>query len=611
VAIQRTVSTKRLLIVSHDVVGSRMAGPGIRYWELARVLAHDLAVTLAAPTPVDLEREGFATASYAPGEPASLAALADGADVILANGFVLLSHPELAAAAAPLMLDLYDPTLLENLELFRGRGGAERARQHRQDLDLLAAQLDAGDAFLCATERQRDLYIGALMARGRVSPERADADPLLRGLIDVVSFGLPSEPPRRTGPALRGVLPGIGPETPLLLWTGGLWDWMDPATLIRAMPAVLAEVPDARLVFLAGRHPGAAAEMRAPAAARALAAELGLLGGAVQFYDEWVPYARRADFLLDADLLASLHRPGLESAYAAVRSRFLDHLWAGRASLVSAGDAAAALVERHGLGRTVPPEDPAATAAAIVALLADPAGRSACAGRAAALAADFAWERVATPIHAFCACPRHTRPGLTAGASDSGGAALSEAAQPVPDAGAARAGPAQKHDERDAMSTENHFEQEHQELVRRLEARWQLGAATGGGGPAGLLRRLLLRLLAPLLAEQREFNAALVRLFYLERQNITRVNALTAQVVSAHDRIGALSDYLAATARDLHGRADSLAAFDGELNDRVARLAHTAALLNDAVAAADEAAARLAAEVGALKARDGEAVRDA
>lgn len=160
------------------------------------------------------------------------------------------------------------------------------------------------------------------------------------------------------------------------------------------------------------------------------------------------------------------------------------------------------------------------------------------------------------------------------------------------------------------MSTDTTFEQEHQALVQRLEASWQLEAGAGGG-PIGLLRRVLLRLLAPLLAEQREFNAALVKLSYLERQGLARLDGLMAQVVSAHNRIGALSDYLMASTRDLHARLDTLAAFDAELNDRAARLAYTAGLLNDAQAAADEIVARLAEEIGALKANAGEVAPDA
>ena len=61
-------------------------------------------------------------------------------------------------------------------------------------------QLRAGDCFLCATERQRDMYLGALLAAGGVAPALADADPTLRGLLRVVPFGLPGEPPAPTPP---------------------------------------------------------------------------------------------------------------------------------------------------------------------------------------------------------------------------------------------------------------------------------------------------------------------------------------------------------------------------------------------------------------------------
>jgi glycosyltransferase involved in cell wall biosynthesis len=560
----------RLLIISHDTIGARMAGPGIRYWELARVLAGAADVTLAAPAPIDLAPQGFALADYAPTAPAGLAALSAAADLVLANGHVLAFYPALAAVRAPLILDLYDPVPIENLELFCEAAPAQRTTQSERDAALLRAQLLAGDYFLCATERQRDLYLGALLALGRVTPALYDQDPLLRNLLDVVSFGLPTEPPVHTAPALRAVLPGVDAATNLLLWSGGLWDWMDPLSVIRAMPAVLERHPQACLVFLSGAHPGGAAPMRRPDEARALAAELNLLGGAVQFYDQWVPYAYRANALLEADLLVSLGRPGLESAYAAVRSRFLDHLWAGRASLVSAGDAASDLVSAHQLGLVVPPGDVAATAAAIVALLDNPDERAACAARARALAQAYTWERVAAPLRTFCLQPRRTRPP----------------------AAPARPQPARK--EEPMSDPDPHpLAQQQQALVRRLESLWQLSAGAAGG-LTDLARRPLLRLLAPLLAEQREFNGALVRLFYLEQQraaqDAAQISALVAQTLSLSRQIS-----------DLHRRIDTVVDFDAELNDRLARLNYTVGLLNDAVAAGDEASARLAAELGALK----------
>ena len=43
--------TPRVLVVSAEPVGDRMAGPAIRAYELARALAADAPVTLAAPAP--------------------------------------------------------------------------------------------------------------------------------------------------------------------------------------------------------------------------------------------------------------------------------------------------------------------------------------------------------------------------------------------------------------------------------------------------------------------------------------------------------------------------------------------------------------------------------
>lgn len=398
----------QILLISHDVVGTRMAGPGIRMWELAGVLATEHAVTLATPRPADALPPGIHGFAYTWNDAASLAPALEQADLIIANGFVLEGHPELAQRQIPLVLDLYDPTALEHLELLRSAPLAERQARNTGDVRLLGRQLQAGDCFLCATERQRDLYLGALLLSGRLTPTLADNDPELRALLRVVPFGLPATPPEHSQPALRGVIPGIAADDTVLLWSGGLWDWMDPLTLLRAMAMI--DRPKLRLVFLAGAHPGPARPPEMPSRARELAAALGLLDRSVFFYEAWVPYARRADFLLEADILVSLHRQHLESAYAAVRSRFLDHLWAGRTSLLTAGDAAATLVEVHRLGRTVAPGDVEGVAAALTALADDADERRTCGERARVLSAEYTWDKVAAPLLDYCRNPRRTAP---------------------------------------------------------------------------------------------------------------------------------------------------------------------------------------------------------
>lgn len=391
-----------ILFVSHDVVGSAMAGTGIRVLELALALAAEHDVTLAAPGMIDHVPGNLRAWSYVPGDAASLAEAVASCDVIVANSHALEHHPELAHAPVPLVLDMYDPTPLENLVLLRNHDPLVRLQYQQHNVGVLVQQLYAADCFLCATERQRDMYFGSLLAAGRVSAALTDTDPALHSLLRVVPFGVQTAPPVPTPPPW----PDFGPDAQVILWSGGIWDWMDPLTLVEAMVLVRDQVPQARLVMLAGQHPGNAYPMQMPLRARALAEERGVLGSTVVFLDRWLPYVERAGALLNAQIAVYLHEETLESNYAAVRSRFLDHLWAGLPSVVTGGDAAAALVAHHHLGRVVPPGDVAATAEALVALLRDKNERAMCAANARALAEAFSWPTVAKPLLDFCRAPR-------------------------------------------------------------------------------------------------------------------------------------------------------------------------------------------------------------
>jgi glycosyltransferase involved in cell wall biosynthesis/archaellum component FlaC len=505
----------RVLFVSHDIVGSRMAGTGIRAWELARVLAAGgQTVRLVAPQPIDLdglnglddlESSGLATGHYSWGDAASLAAWLDEADMVVANGYLLQAHPELAAIAQPLALDLYDPVLLENLELFRTANAAERGARYEQDRALLDRQMAAGDFFCCASETQRDLYLGALLAAGRVTPERTDHDPLLRSLIDVVPFGLPAQPPQKQRPVLRGVLPGIGENDVLLLWAGGLWDWLDPLALVDALPEVVAEYPQVRLVFLAGQHPAHSQPTRSATAAQARAAELGLLDTHIFFYDEWVPYAQRADFLLEADIAISLHRDHLETRYAAVRSRILDHLWAGLPGIISAGGPAADLLEQAGAALVVPAPD--AVANAIRQLVGDEMQRQRQAAAARMLAQRLTWEQVAAPLVRFCRMPEHTRP-QPATAPPAPVAPAEAAPDPPPDPPP------------DAYRL---LEESRNAAVAVQEQTWNIQEqmpSTGRLAPARqqVVQQVVRPYMVPLLEQQRTYNIAVLRSLYAINQ---------------------------------------------------------------------------------------------
>src|SRR5205814_489039 len=120
---------------------------------------------------------------------------------------------------------------------------------------------------------QRDLWLGFLAALGRIDEHQYARDPTLRSLVDVVPFGMPTEPPLSAGPVLKGVVEGIGRDDRVLLWGGGIWDWLDPLTVIRAVAALPRD--DVRLFFLGTRHPHPGMrEMPVARRARELADEL-------------------------------------------------------------------------------------------------------------------------------------------------------------------------------------------------------------------------------------------------------------------------------------------------------------------------------------------------
>jgi len=143
--------------------------------------------------------------------------------------------------------------------------------------------------------------------------------------------------------------------------------------------------------------------------AAALSDELGLTGRQV-FFTEWVPYAERQNYLLEADIGVSLHFDHLETAFS-FRTRLLDCLWAGLPVIATAGDSVSALVKREGLGLTIAPEDAAGAAQAVLRLAGDPALRAACRENLRRVAPAFQWDAAVAPLARFCAAPRITHRG--------------------------------------------------------------------------------------------------------------------------------------------------------------------------------------------------------
>jgi glycosyltransferase involved in cell wall biosynthesis len=394
----------RVLVVTPDVLRARMAGPAMRAWQISQRLAEDNEVRLLTTSPYcEVSSEAFLVAAVG---PEGLSEAEAWCDVMILQGYVLYHHPFMAMSQKIIVFDIYSPLHLETLALTKGASSEARDAHVRLSIETLNHQLERGDFLICASERQRDLFIGQLCAVGRANALTYDPDPTLRRLIDVVPFGLPDDAAEHRQPALRGVVPGIGPDDDILIWAGGVYDWFDPLTLIRAVAKVSSKRPSVRLYFMGLQHPNPdVPPMQMAIDAKALAEELGVAGKHVFFNDGWVEYSERQNFLLEATLGVSTHFESIETRFS-FRTRALDYLWAGLPIVATEGDSFGQLIEEEHLGLTVPPEDPQALEEAILRLLSDPEMAEACRARVAEVRKSFRWSVVLEPLATFCRDPR-------------------------------------------------------------------------------------------------------------------------------------------------------------------------------------------------------------
>lgn len=389
---------RAVLIHTDEIVGLSMAGPGMRAWRMAEALAAHQEVTLYTSAGASIDSDLFRV--FGP-DDSSLDALIDTTDVVVhQGGSLLLAAPQLLEpdSQTVVVLDLYGAWIFEQQEQRRAMGRPGDEEQEGRSLALLRQHLLRADHILCASERQRALWIGHLVALGRLTHELYDSDPTLNDLVTIVPFGLDKATSTPIMKRIKGIVPGIGTGDKVVLWGGGIHDWFDPLTAIRAMAFIAPRHPEVRLLFLGTRHPNPnVPTMQMVDMARDLADALGLLGSSVIFNDGWVPLAERAGWFADSDVGISSHHASLETEFS-FRTRMLDFFQAGLPVVVTGGDVLAQLVVDRELGAVVSDNDAHAVARALEALLYNPISHEAARRNITKVAEELAWSRTLTPF---------------------------------------------------------------------------------------------------------------------------------------------------------------------------------------------------------------------
>lgn len=390
----------RMVLVAADVVGGRMAGPGLRVVEIAAQMSHVADVTLAVgidgSDTESLRERGVTIETF--GDSDALSAIIARHDI----AYCQLIDPAVVrrgiADGCRFIFDLYNALPAEAVGAERVGGfdtQPEMDTVFRDVLSFFRFCVRSGSYFVTSNERQRDFWIGYMMASEALLPST------LRGrhpseIIGLVPFGMDSSGPVAEQHPIRGTR-GIGIDDIVLLWAGGIWDWFDAETPIRAVAEIRRSRPDVHLVFYGTTHPNALiGKPRTVERAQALAAELGVLDVGVHFIEGWVPADERAGYLLDADAAVSTHKESFETRYA-FRTRILDHFWARLPSIVSQGDWFADYISQHDLGKVVPYGDVAGTRSAIESLC-DDARRAVVREHIDAIRSDWSWTTTTAPL---------------------------------------------------------------------------------------------------------------------------------------------------------------------------------------------------------------------
>ena len=366
-----------VVVHTADVVGERMAGPGIRAWHFASEIARHFPTTLIA------RREG--AVPWQPSFPVLQAGSVE-ARAAIRSASVLIGQParsfRRARPGQRMVADLFDPVLLELAELY-GASPSMRQRLHMlAERFRIRRALREADLVLVASSKQRELYRGprAPMIEVPFGAEQQAS----RGAARLVT----DAPPNRQSTHDRD-------RDDLIVWGGGIWAWLDPQTAVDAVVVANAEGTPCRLLFLGRSRPNAqrgdgAGEDRLDALVRRGTPH-------VTANADWIPYTERLEWLRRARIAIMLHRPTPEAAYS-IRTRMFDALAAGVPVITTEEGYAAELVKAEGLGVVVPPGDVEAARQAIVRLLTDDVFHAACVSALTRVRTRFAWPVVTAPL---------------------------------------------------------------------------------------------------------------------------------------------------------------------------------------------------------------------
>jgi glycosyltransferase involved in cell wall biosynthesis len=260
-----------------------------------------------------------------------------------------------------IMTYLWSIAPIGSLDFKDFRSTREQERLHRFISASYNLSLLMSDKIFCRDEDIKNLVIGSLISLGRINLENYGKNRSFDNLIEVAPFGVEnnSRPEksreRKARFFYRDVLKGVGRDDFLLLWNGGVWNWNDGTTLIKAMDRVKNK--KVKLIFQGFKHPGRNDISIEAKKCFDLAVKTGLKDKSIFFNENWIPYKDRSLFLSESNI-GVVCSPNILEANLFFKTRIYDYLWSDLPIILNDCEAFSKIIKEKELGLACKTGDP-------------------------------------------------------------------------------------------------------------------------------------------------------------------------------------------------------------------------------------------------------------
>jgi len=397
---------KKIAIFGTEPVTGKIGGLGIRQLEIARVLSRKYNLTLYTPFSVGTHHEPFPIKRILYSDAKKVQSAVKKSDVIVScqprRNITLMAKK----LNRPIAVDLFPITYFEEMERMKlvNDPTIHQDIHFASIIEHLSEQLLDADFFFCASERERNFYLGLLTTLGKVTPQIYNKEKHLKKLIDIVPFGLPKRKPKTGKNLIKGKIKGVKKSDFLIVWGGSLWNWYDCLTPIKAMAKLLTGTPKAKLVFVCSTHPATGKPPEEYQRAVRLSKRNGTYNKNVFFYSDWIEHNQRDYYLTEADAGITTFHDHLEN-YFSFRIRLMDYIWAELPLIANRGNKLAEMLDERGGGVTFDFGNANELAKTIKEMVADKVGVKRMRKNLSTIKKEYHWGKVLKPLIKFIENP--------------------------------------------------------------------------------------------------------------------------------------------------------------------------------------------------------------